>query len=57
LKATDQDSPAAAVEKAGYQAIWRGQKTWNGVAILARDVEPILTRDALPGDATDTQSR
>jgi exodeoxyribonuclease-3 len=57
LKATDQDFPAAAIEKAGYQAIWRGQKTWNGVAILARDAEPILTRDALPGDAADAQSR
>jgi exodeoxyribonuclease-3 len=57
LKATDQEFPAAAIKKAGYQAIWRGQKTWNGIAILARDAEPILTRNALPGDASDTQSR
>src|SRR6476659_1270449 len=57
LKATDQEFPAAAIEKSGYQAIWRGQKTWNGVAILARDAEPILTCNALPGDASDTQSR
>jgi exodeoxyribonuclease-3 len=48
LKAADKDFPAAAIEKAGYQAIWRGQKTWNGVAILARNAKPILTRDALP---------
>jgi exodeoxyribonuclease-3 len=57
LKASDPDFPAAAIEKAGYQAIWRGQKTWNGVAILAREAEPILTRNGLPGDAADTQSR
>jgi exodeoxyribonuclease-3 len=57
LKATDQEFPAAAIKKAGYQAIWRGQKTWNGIAILARDAEPVLTRNALPGDASDTQSR
>jgi exodeoxyribonuclease-3 len=42
---------------AGYHAVWRGQKTWNGVAILARGSEPILTRTALPGDADDMQSR
>ena len=34
-----------------------GQKTWNGVAILARDTDPILTRTALPGDPADAQSR
>ena len=57
LKSTDADFPVAAFEKAGYGAVWRGQKTWNGVAILARDAEPVLTRSALPGDAADTQSR
>ena len=36
LKSTDADFPFAAIEKAGYGAVWRGQKTWNGVAILAR---------------------
>ena len=46
-----------AIEKAGYGAVWRGQKSWNGVAILARDCEPVLTRTALPGDPADTQSR
>jgi len=49
LKASDGEFPAAAIEKAGYGAVWRGQKTWNGVAILARNAEPILTRDRLPG--------
>ena len=57
LKATDTEFPIAAIEKAGYGAVWRGQKSWNGVAILARDGEPVLTRNALPGDPADTQSR
>ena len=56
LKAADAEFPVDAIRKAGYRAVWRGQKTWNGVAILARK-EPILTRTALPGDAEDTQSR
>ena len=45
LKSTDADFPARVIEKAGYHAIWRGQKTWNGVAILSREAKPILTRD------------
>ena len=57
LKATDSEFPVAAIEKAGYGAVWRGQKSWNGVAILARGCEPVITRGALPGDPTDTQSR
>ena len=36
LKAVDREFPKAAIEKAGYGAVWRGQKSWNGVAILAR---------------------
>src|SRR5215468_5466916 len=50
LKAADREFPKAAIEKAGYGAAWRGQKTWNGVAILARGCEPIVTRRELPGD-------
>ncbi|WP_213286079.1 exodeoxyribonuclease III [Bradyrhizobium sp. sGM-13] len=50
LKSTDAEFPILAIEKAGYGAVWRGQKTWNGVAILARNAEPVLTRTALPGD-------
>ncbi|HEV7803251.1 MAG TPA: exodeoxyribonuclease III, partial [Burkholderiales bacterium] len=57
LKSTDKDFPIAAIQKAGYGAVWRGQKSWNGVAILARDTEPVLTRIELPGDSADTQSR
>jgi exodeoxyribonuclease III len=57
LKAAQRDFPIKAIEKAGYGAVWRGEKAWNGVAILGRDCEPVMTRDALPGDAKDPQSR
>src|SRR5512133_2966031 len=57
LKATDSEFPIAAIERAGYGAVWRGEKSWNGVAILARDCEPILTREELPGNAGDVQAR
>jgi exodeoxyribonuclease-3 len=57
LKAADKEFPQAAIARAGYRAVWRGQKTWNGVAILSRGAEPIVTRTALPGDPADTQSR
>lgn len=57
LKAADNEFPAAAIEKAGYGAVWRGQKTWNGVAILARKAEPVLTRTALPGGRNDDEAR
>jgi exodeoxyribonuclease III len=57
LKATDAQFPGEALEAAGYGAVWRGQSAWNGVAILARGAEPVLTRDALPGDPSDRQSR
>lgn len=57
LKASQSEFPLAAINAAGYGAIWRGQKTWNGVAILAKGAEPIQTRDALPGDPEDKQAR
>ena len=57
LKAEDGAFPIAAIEAAGYGAVWVGQRTWNGVAILARGAEPIVTQRALPGDAADTQAR
>jgi exodeoxyribonuclease III len=57
LKATDREFPKAAIELAGYGAAWRGQKTWNSVAILARGGEPVVTRRDLPGDAGDIQAR
>ena len=57
LKAPQEKFPAAAFDKAGYGAIWHGQPRWSGVAILARDCEPIETRRALPQDPDETQSR
>ncbi|MFC7399988.1 exodeoxyribonuclease III [Chelatococcus sp. GCM10030263] len=57
LKTADRDFPEAAIREAGYGAVWRGQKTWNGVAILARGCDPIVTRTELPGDPSDEQSR
>ena len=49
--------PQSAVRAAGYEAIWSGQKSWNGVAILARGKGMIETRRALPGDEDDLHSR
>ena len=57
LKATNSEFPIKAIGKAGYGAVWRGQRSWNGVAVLGRDCEPVLTRTELPGDHSDTQSR
>jgi exodeoxyribonuclease-3 len=57
LKCSDADFPASALRKAGYSAVFRGEKTWNGVAILSRGGEPVVTRNALPGDPQDRQSR
>jgi exodeoxyribonuclease-3 len=57
LKAPQEKFPKQAIADAGYGAVWHGQKSWNGVAILARGVEPIETRRGLPGDPDDTHSR
>jgi exodeoxyribonuclease-3 len=57
LKAPQEKFPAAAIEKAGYGAIWLGQPRWNGVAILGRDCEPVETHRGLPGDSSDEQAR
>lgn len=57
LKAPDARFPAAEIARAGYGAIWHGQKSWNGVAIFARVRAPIETRRGLPGDPEDTHSR
>ena len=57
LKAPQEKFPLQAINDAGYQAIWHGQKSWNGVAILARGVEPIEVGRGLPGDPEDEQSR
>jgi exodeoxyribonuclease-3 len=57
LKAPDEKFPAPALRAAGYGAVWHGQKSWNGVAILAGAAEPEETRRGLPDDPDDTHSR
>jgi exodeoxyribonuclease-3 len=57
LKAEQGGFPAEPLAQMGYQAVWKGQRTWNGVAILARDALPVVTRTALPGDRDDSQAR
>lgn len=57
LKTPDESFPLKEIEKAGYGAIWHGQKSWNGVAILAKDDEPVETRRGLTGEPEDIQSR
>src|SRR5690349_8381489 len=56
-KAPPEKFPQGPIREAGYGAIWHGQKSWNGVAILARGVDPVETRRGLPGDPDDLQSR
>jgi len=57
LKAPQEKFPQQAIENIGYKALWNGQKSWNGVAILARDVTPEEVRRELPGDTEDSHSR
>ena len=57
LKAPDERFPAAAIAALGYEAVWHGQKSWNGVAILSRVGKPVLTLRGLPGDPDDSHSR
>jgi exodeoxyribonuclease-3 len=57
LKAPNEKFPAEAIAAAGYDAIWHGQKSWNGVAILSRIGMPVETRRGLPGDPDPSHSR
>lgn len=57
LKAIQENFPEAALLDAGYQSIWHGQKSWNGVAILSRIGLPEEVCRVLPGDPEDEQSR
>lgn len=57
LKASQEKFPQKAIQEAGYNAIWHGQKSWNGVAILARNAQPEEIRRELPGDQDDSNSR
>ncbi|MET0365486.1 MAG: exodeoxyribonuclease III [Sphingobium sp.] len=57
LKAPQEKFPLSAIRSLGYDAIWQGQKSWNGVAILSRVGAPQETRRGLPGDPEDSHSR
>lgn len=57
LKAPQEKFPEGAIRDAGYGVVWHGQKSWNGVAILARGADPVEVRRALPGDVDDLHSR
>lgn len=56
-KTPDRVFPVQALADAGYGAVYSGERTWNGVAILARGANPVPTRRALPGDPDDNQTR
>lgn len=57
LKSPDEKIPKLAIAEAGYQAVWHGQKQWNGVAILSKNLEIQEPKLGLPGDPEDKQSR
>jgi exodeoxyribonuclease-3 len=57
LKTPEEKFPEQAIKDAGYESIWHGQKSWNGVAILTRNAEIKELRRVLPGDPEDTHSR
>jgi exodeoxyribonuclease III len=57
LKAPEEKFPLSQIQDAGYEAIWHGQKSWNGVAILSRVGKPEEIRRVLPGDPDDSHSR
>jgi exodeoxyribonuclease-3 len=57
LKAPQEKFPEKAIHDLGYNALWHGQKSWNGVAILSRNTQPEEVRRALPGDEEDSHSR
>ena len=57
LKAPQEKFPEAAIRDAGYGAIWLGQKSWNGVAILTRGATPQETQRGLPGEPDEAHSR
>jgi exodeoxyribonuclease-3 len=56
LKCTDEPFPIDAIRALGYSAIWHGQRSWNGVAILSRVGDPVETCRALPNDPNREQS-
>src|SRR3954464_14645698 len=57
LKAEQTAFPSDPLRALGYDAVWNGERSWNGVAILARGSTPVLTRSQLPGNSDDHQAR
>ena len=57
LKAPKDKFPEAEILEAGYKSVWLGQKSWNGVAVLSKNTEPVVSRKKLPGDDSDEASR
>ena len=57
LKAEQEAFPVNALRTLGYEAVWQGERSWNGVAILARHHVPVLTCTSLPGNPEDHQAR
>src|ERR1700730_6481401 len=57
LKAEPRAFPATALRDVGYRGVWLGERSWNGVAILARECDPVMTRSSLPGNTEDRQAR
>jgi exodeoxyribonuclease III len=57
LKSEQGQFPAPALRSLGYESVWQGERSWNGVAILARNQTPVLTRTSLPGNPSDRQAR
>ena len=57
LKVEQRAFPASTLRELGYHGVWLGERSWDGVAILARDHGPVLTRSSLPGNSEDPQAR
>ena len=57
LKVEQRAFPASTLRDLGYGGVWLGERSWNGVAILTRDCDPVLTRSSLPGNPDDRQAR
>ena len=57
LKAEQEAFPVKALRSLGYEAVWQGERSWKGVAILARHHLPVLTCTILPGNPEDHQAR
>lgn len=57
LKTSDETFPEDAIRESGYGAIWHGQKSWNGVAILAKGQDPVERQRGLAGEPEDEHSR